>query len=198
MNTQVSCKYDPEAYLFEANGTLVCSVCGLVVDEQTISTEAEWRAFGDDGRQKSRVGQAENPLLSDYYNLGTSISMDTKSRDGYGSQIAKQFKRRSVDKAILNAFNGIEEMAARINLPGCVVYRAKFVFSKYYRNNLKGNIKIVNANIGASLFIACQLEQCARTIREISAITEASSGQISKAQKRICKYLKIQLDPGLL
>lgn len=196
---EIACEYHPEGYILEDSGTMVCSECGFVVVEQTISTEAEWRTFGDDSCgeiwQKSRVGQAENVFLSNDANLETSISMADMNRNNVSMYRSKAFKRRSVDKANLNASNVLDEMGSRIHLPQSVVFRAKFVFNRWYRNNLKGNINIIDANFGACLYIACHLEKCPRTILEICGITEASALQINRAQKRICKYLKIQLDP---
>lgn len=130
----------------EDSGSLVCYDCGLVVDVQLISIDAEWRIFGDESfaekEKKSRVGQSANPFLDD--NLGTSISMAGNWRNNsYGSNIPKAFKKRNVDRALLAAFNSIDDAGNRISLPDSVLHRAKYLYNQMYRNNkLKGNIII--------------------------------------------------------
>ena len=41
---------------------MICSKCGLVVGDRVIDVSSEWRTFSD-GKDNSRVGWAENPLV---------------------------------------------------------------------------------------------------------------------------------------
>lgn len=145
---EVGCKEHGDAHLIndEQSGDLVCVQCGVVVDERMMSEEAEWRNFEGDSMadkwSKSRAGDAGNPFLSDDANLGTVVKvMDTNRNESksFGSNIVKQFKRRSVDNALNHAFREINDMGDRINLPSSVTYAAKQLYTQLYHEiKLKG------------------------------------------------------------
>lgn len=197
LNNRVCCKYHPEGILIddESTASMICAECGLVVVEQMISEEAEWRNFADDSREegwaRSRVGAATNRFLSSEGNLQTYISATDKMGE-YGQTIIHTQKRRTVDKAITNAFRLIEEMSDRINLPQVVIERAQYLYHKVYESRrLKGNIVENDAKTTACLFLACHEENCPRTAKEIGAISEISARLINKAARQIRKELNL-------
>lgn len=197
LNNRVCCKYHPDAHLIddENSATMVCPECGLVVVDQMISEEAEWRNFADDSREeswsRSRVGAAANRFLSSAGNLETSITAIDKMGE-YGHALVQRQKRRNVDKAMRTAFRLIEEMSDRINLPQSVIERAQFLYHKVYENRrLKGNIVDNDSKTTACLYIACHEENCPRTLKEISAISEISARLINKSQRLIRKELNM-------
>lgn len=197
LNNRLCCKYHPDANLIddENSATMICPECGLVVVDQMISEEAEWRNFADDSREqnwsRSRVGAAANRFMSSAGNLETSITAIDKMSE-YGHTIVQRQKRRTVDKAMGNAFRLIEEMSDRINLPQSVIERAQFLYHKVYETRrLKGNVIDYDAKTTACLYIACHEENCPRTLKEISAISEISSRLINKTQRQIRKELNI-------
>lgn len=111
------CQRHGKKYLVEDHhtGELTCSRCGHVICDRMVVEDAEWRCFGDENISerwaKSRIGQAENPLLSDEGNLGTSIRFDDLQslNTTFGVNIHKQVKRRSVDKALIHAWLSVLE-----------------------------------------------------------------------------------------
>lgn len=198
METTSICKTHPDGDLVENEGYIVCCECGLVVENIVISDEAEWRNFGDDSladrHQKSRVGHAANPFMDD--NLGTSISAtDSKGKNTFASNITKQYARRTIDRALLHAFDAIENAGHRISLPMSVLDRAKGLYNAAYRKyQLKGTLLFTDAKVGACLYIACVKEQCPRTVLEICAITAVTKKELVRARAKMCKFLKIQLE----
>lgn len=197
LNNRVYCKYHPDANLIDDENTasMVCPECGLVVVDQMISEEAEWRNFADDSLEqnwsRSRVGAAANRFMSSEGNLQTSITaVDNMSE--YGHAIVQRQKRRNIDKAMRNAFRLIEEMSDRINLPQSVIDRAQYLYHKIYQNRrLKGNVIESDAKTTACLYIACHEENCPRTLKEVSAISEISARLINKTQRQIRKELNM-------
>lgn len=152
---KVGCKVHGDAHLINdvASGDLVCERCGVVVDERMVCEEAEWRNFEGDSMAdkwlKSRSGDAGNPFLSDDANLGTMVkTMDANRNESqsFASNIVKQFKRRSVDNALIHAFKEINDMGDRINLPSSVTDVAKQLYTQLYRQiKLKGKIISIDA-----------------------------------------------------
>lgn len=189
----VRCRYHPEENLIEDHhsGSIICPECGLVVVDRVISEENEWRNFEEDGINRSRVGRAENVLLSSITNLETSISQ-SPNMNAYGSEIFKRTQRRTIDRALLHAFGIISDMSDRINLPISVTHRAQVIYQQIYKTRkLKGNILATDPKPAACLYIACQQEDCPRTLKEISAISENSVHQINTVRHILQKQLNL-------
>lgn len=102
---------------------MVCSLCGLVVAERVVDVGSEWRTFANDANAKdmSRVGAAENPLFSGSdlsTMIGSTSYNDSRQLDEQGRPLYRN--RRNVsgsDRALINAFKEISQMAERLNLP---------------------------------------------------------------------------------
>lgn len=195
----VGCEKHATAYLItdQHSGDLLCSECGYVIQERIICDEAEWRDFNDDTKAekwaKSRVGGPENPFLTDDANLGTIIS-SVNARNNFSLDVAKHFKRRSVDNALKYAFKEIQEMSERINLTSSVIICAKKVYHDAYKKfDLKGVKRFLDAKVPAAIYIACRLQLCPRTSREITAISEIPRKEILNASNRIMKVLSLKL-----
>lgn len=194
-NNLIFCHYHPNENLIEDHqgGSLVCPQCGLCVIERIVSEEAEWRNFNDDEPSviRSRVGTSENALLSSAKNLETTVS-SVIGMSEYGKTIFKRYNKRSVDKALLASFRLIDDMADRINLPDVVAYRSKYIFRQIFTaRNYKGNILTDDAKPAACLYLACQQENCARTLKEISAVSDIDAKFINRARYKINQELKI-------
>lgn len=197
LNNKLCCKYHPDANLIDdqETATMICPECGIVVVEQMISEEAEWRNHADDSLEKNwsrnRVGGAANRFLSSETNLATSISAVDRMNE-YGQSIVQNQRSRNVDKAMMAAFRHIEEMSDRINLPQSVYEKAQYLYHKIYETRrLKGNVLDNDVKTAACLFIACHQENCPRTLKEIAAISDKSARLINKMQRKIMKELNI-------
>ena len=107
--SRVCCATHPDASLIEdyRAGDLVCPECGLVVGDRVIDVGTEWRTFSNEsgGDDPSRVGAAENNLLSN--DLSTGIGMATGAA-GLDAQGHSKYKNRktmsSADRALSTAF----------------------------------------------------------------------------------------------
>ena len=151
----VSCKFHPEAPLIEdyRAGDQICSECGLVVGDRVIDVGSEWRTFSSENgaEDRSRVGAAENNLLG-------SCDLSTIIGSVSGSSAIQYSNRRTVsssDRALVNAFRSIGNMADRINLTKTIVDRANNLFKMVHDGrNLKGRAN--DAIAAAVLYIACR------------------------------------------
>ncbi|KAE8610687.1 hypothetical protein XENTR_v10012202 [Xenopus tropicalis] len=167
---KVTCPNHPDALLVEdyRAGDMICSECGLVVGDRVIDVGSEWRTFSNDKAAKdpSRVGDAQNPLLSGG-DLTTMIGKGTgaASFDEFGNN--KYQNRRTMsssDRAMMNAFKEITNMADRINLPRNIVDRTNNLFKQVYeQKSLKGRSN--DAIASACLYIACRQEGVPRTFK---------------------------------
>lgn len=184
-------------------GTVVCSLCGVVVVEQIICGISEWRTFADDNQaeawQRSRVGGAANRFLSSGANLATTIQPaagQSSHGDSFNSSILRSIKRKSVDNGIYTGLKRLDEMADRIHLTQSVLEYAHYLYYKMYKKGqFKGIALATDAKVSACLYIACYHAQCPRTINEICGISENSHDSIERSIKRITKMLNLPVGP---
>ncbi|XP_054689827.1 transcription initiation factor IIB isoform X1 [Grus americana] len=196
---RVTCPNHPDSILVEdyRAGDMICSECGLVVGDRVIDVGSEWRTFSNDKATKdpSRVGDTQNPLLSDG-DLSTMIGKGTgaASFDEFGN--SKYQNRRTMsssDRAMMNAFKEITNMADRINLPRNIVDRTNNLFKQVYeQKSLKGRSN--DAIASACLYIACRQEGVPRTFKEICAVSRISKKEIGRCFKLILKALETSVD----
>lgn len=195
---EVCCPDHPEAQLIEDHraGDQICSDCGLVVGDRVIDVGSEWRTFSNEKANSDpcRVGGAENPLLNGS-DLSTIIGPGTGGQS-FNDSGAKYQNRRSMsssDRALINAFREIGNMADKINLPKTIVDRANILFKQVHDGkNLKGRSN--DAIASASLYIACRQEGVPRTFKEICAVSKISKKEIGRCFKLILKALETSVD----
>ena len=99
----------------------------------------------------------------------------------------------SSDRALVNAFKEISNMADRINLPRTIVDRANNLFKQVHDGkNLKGRAN--DAIASACLYIACRQEGVPRTFKEICAVSKISKKEIGRCFKLILKALETSVE----
>jgi transcription initiation factor TFIIB len=99
----------------------------------------------------------------------------------------------SSDRALVNAFKEISNMADRINLPRTIVDRANNLFKQVRDGkNLKGRSN--DAIASASLYIACRQEGVPRTFKEICAVSKISKKEIARCFKLILNVFDTSMD----
>lgn len=198
LHHQVFCPRHPDADLIEdyRAGDMVCPECGLVVGDRVVDVGSEWRTFSNDKDSKdmSRVGDAENSLLSGS-DLSTIIERPSGmmgNDSGFGN-LSNRRTMNNADRVLIGAFREISGMADRINLPKNIVDRANKLFKQVYESkSLKGRSN--DAISAACLYIACRQEGVPRTFKEICAISRISKKEIGRSFKLIVKNLETSVD----
>lgn len=196
---QLSCPNHPDAPLVEDYhaGDMICPQCGLVVGDRVIDVGSEWRTFSNDkdAKDSSRVGAAENELLSGG-DLSTMIGMGTSDAcfDENGRPLYKNRRQvNSSDRALLNAFREISQMSERLNLPKMIADRANTLFKQVHDGkSLKGRSN--DAIASACLYIACRQESVPRTFKEICGVSKVSKKEIARVFKLILKNLETSVE----
>ncbi|RWS32003.1 transcription initiation factor IIB-like isoform X1 [Leptotrombidium deliense] len=194
---KIACREHPDASLIEdyRAGDMICSQCGLVVGDRVVDVGSEWRTFSNDKNSSdpSRVGASENHLLNGS-DLSTIIARTAESANEDGSPKYQNRKNvSSSDRALLNAFKEISNMADRINLPKTIIDRANSLFKQVHDGKtLKGRSN--DAIASACLYIACRQEGVPRTFKEICAVSKVAKKEIGRCFKLILKALETSVD----
>ncbi|MFB6311125.1 MAG: transcription initiation factor IIB family protein, partial [Salinirussus sp.] len=117
----------------EEHGEVVCSDCGLVVEEDEIDPGPEWRAFDSSERDnKSRVGAPTTTMMHD---KGLSTNIGWQDKDAYGRALSSKQRqkmqrlrtwnerfrtRNSKERNLKQALGEIDRMASALGLPETV------------------------------------------------------------------------------
>ena len=152
--------------MFEENESIHFHKC--FIKNVSLYFLSEWRTFSNDkdSKDRSRVGDVENRLLS---NSGSDLStMIGPMGNGQMNEEYSKFNNRrqmnATDRALISSFREITSMADRLHLEARTVDKAKANFKEVYESrSLKGRSN--DAIAAACLYIACRQEQVPRTFK---------------------------------
>ena len=191
------CKVQTTLVEDHAQGDLICTECGLVVESRTIDECSEWRTFSDSdkaGGDPSRTVGATNNMLSGG-GLSTTIG---RNPDGTYNQTLTRLHNRegNPDKVLMAAFSQIGDMADRmamnqtIKSGACELYK---VVTSSHSTQGKSSV----AMFAACLYIACRQEGKTRTFKEICGAAVGSTvkeiGRCYRFIIRVCEGLDLQM-----
>ncbi|HLC45800.1 MAG TPA: TFIIB-type zinc ribbon-containing protein, partial [archaeon] len=83
-----SCKGNRLVHDYE-QGEIICSSCGVVIDEKMMDSRPEWRSFNDSSGNRSR---GEAALKYSVANRGFTTSIRRTSIDAKGNPLGTQAK----------------------------------------------------------------------------------------------------------
>ena len=197
--TQICPKCNTHTPIVEdhASGDLICTECGLVIEQRIIDECSEWRTFGDgdkNGADPSRTVGATNVMLTGG-GLSTTIG---RNPDGtYNSTLSRLHNRgMNPDKVLINAFHSIGEFADAMGMnrvvkdSACDLYR---MVTQAHSTLGKSNA----AMYAACLYIAARQEGMTRTFKEICGAAQGTTvkeiGRCYKFILKVCDGLNTQM-----
>ena len=191
------CKVQTTLVEDHAQGDLICTECGLVVESRTIDECSEWRTFSDSdkaGGDPSRTVGATNNMLSGG-GLSTTIG---RNPDGTFNQTLTRLHNRegNPDKVLMAAFSLIGDMADRMAMNQTIKSGACELF-KVVTSSHSTQGKSSVAMFAACLYIACRQEGKTRTFKEICGAAVGSTvkeiGRCYRFIIRVCEGLDLQM-----
>lgn len=195
MTSPAKCTYcNSSDIVFDSStGEYICCNCGLVLQRTNIDRSPEWRAFTEEERSEmERVGPPPTPIY-DVGGLSTKI-VPTKEREGDSQDPSKylrlaKWQDRSVQSSPLSRSLPkvqylINSVGLKLNCPQVVIERAIDVYRiAHSKGLLKG--RALEAEIAASLYMACKLLDNPRTLHEIAQAYGISKVSIAKAYREL-------------
>jgi transcription initiation factor TFIIB len=190
-----------------ARGELVCSKCGLVIDDDYIDTGAEWRSFSSEQREKrERTGAPMNPMLHD---KGLTTEISWKNRDASGGAIPaksraqlyrmRKWQRRirvnnATERNLVFALGELEKVAAHLSLPRYIREHA----ANIYRESIKKNLirgRSIESVVAAALYASCRENGVPRTLDEIADASNVHRKIIGRTYRFLMRELHMSLQP---
>ncbi|MBI2542662.1 MAG: transcription initiation factor IIB [Candidatus Aenigmarchaeota archaeon] len=185
-------------------GELVCSKCGLVMEEEMIDTGQEWRAF--DTEQMSRRARSGAPLTFTKHDKGLTTEIGkgvgelykvpTKKRAQY-YRLTKWHKRliKSKDRNLSFALSELQRIVSFLNLSHSVHER----IARYYEQAVnKGLVRgrSIESVIAALTYAVSREFGSPRTLDEIAESSGEDKREIGRTYRYISRELQIRILPA--
>ncbi|MBU5537131.1 MAG: transcription initiation factor IIB [Candidatus Aenigmatarchaeota archaeon] len=185
-------------------GELVCSRCGLVMEEEMIDTGQEWRAF--DTEQMSRRARAGAPLTFTKHDKGLTTEIGkgvgelykvpTKKRAQY-YRLTKWHKRliKSKDRNLSFALSELQRIVSFLNLSHSVHEK----IARYYEQAVnKGLVRgrSIESVIAALTYAVSREFGSPRTLDEIAEASGEDKREIGRTYRYISRELNIRILPA--
>jgi len=188
----------------EWTGEVVCSKCGLVILDETLSRSPEWRAFTlEEKKSRRRVGTPIDYSRFDK-GLSTIIRID---RNASGRPLSADTRRRiwrirrmhirsrtqaSDSRNLMQAMSELDRLSENLHISSFVQEMAAVI----YRKALKANLirgRSIAAVVAAALYAACRFTKMSRTLKEIAEASIRDKKEISRCYFLIVRGLKIRM-----
>ncbi|MBI4894461.1 MAG: transcription initiation factor IIB [Candidatus Aenigmarchaeota archaeon] len=185
-------------------GELVCSKCGLVMQQDIIDTGQEWRAF--DSEQMSRRARSGAPLTFTKHDkgltteigkgLGELYKVHARKRAQY-YRLTKWHKRliKSKDRNLSFALSELQRIVSFLNLPRPIHER----IARYYEEAVnKGLVRgrSIESVVAALTYAVSREFDSPRTLDEISEASGVEKREIGRTYRYIARELHVRILPA--
>ncbi|MBI3587673.1 transcription initiation factor IIB [Candidatus Micrarchaeota archaeon] len=186
-------------------GEIVCSNCGLVVEEDLVQEGPEWRAF--DAEQRASRARTGAPLKYMSPNKGLVTEIDQYNRDIRGGKIVpsqqaqlyrmrKWHKRASISNSIERnlaiALTELNRVASHLGLPESIRESGALLYRRCVEKGLIRGRQIESV-VSAVLYAICRQYGIPRTLDEIAAVAEIPKKEIGRTYRLITQELDLKV-----
>ncbi|KON29285.1 hypothetical protein AC480_03385, partial [miscellaneous Crenarchaeota group archaeon SMTZ1-55] len=186
------------------SGEIICSTCGLVLGDQRIDQEPEWRAYTPDERAaRVRVGSPTSLAQFDK-GLATTFqpSRDTQGRSLPTPERIRMTRLRkwqsrarthsSTQRNLSHALNDLTLLADALHIPEDVTENAALI----YRRALDQGVirgRSIPSIAAASLYAACRLTRTPRSLNTIVEATTRRRKEVSRCYRLLQRELALTM-----
>ncbi len=186
------------------NGEIVCSNCGLVIEEDQIDMGPEWRAFTSQERNsRQRTGLGMSYTLYDK-GLSTVFKGD---RDANGNRLKDETRikmdrlRRYDNRSKFDetwrrnlsiAMAELDRMTAALHLPKSIKEQAAILYRKALKMDLIRG-RSIDAFVAATIYAACRQNAVPRPLKEISKLSPREHGEIARTYRLLLKEMNLKM-----
>ena len=195
-----------KAVVYDAdNSEVVCSECGMVIQDNIESLSPEWRAYSnDDLDSKSRTGM---PTSLAFHDMGLSTFISYSNVDANGATISPEqlskvqrmrrwnkisSNNRSYHRNLKNAFAVLSVIKDKLSLSDALIEKSAYNYRKALdKHIIKG--RSIRALVVASVYAACRELNVPRTLDEIADTANTDSIFAGKCYRLLVRYMKLHL-----
>jgi transcription initiation factor TFIIB len=186
------------------SGEVVCSKCGLVIEDLMLEQKPEWRAFTpEETRAKARTG----PLTSlKQFDKGLSTTFQPY-KDTFGHALPMQERLKmmrlhkwnirasvhsSVERNLSQAMNELTHLSDKLHIPASVEENAALIYRKALAEGLIRG-RSIKGIAAAALYAACRLTRTPRSLKEVVEASTRSRKDISKCYRLLQRELEVNM-----
>ena len=186
-----------------ASGEIICGACGLVLIEKNEDSGIQLRARDmEELYAKSRTGPEASLAIHD---MGLSTNIGFSNRDASGNPLSagvkyafdrlrkwdSRSKSTSRNRTLMQAFNLLSSMKAKLAIPDIVIEEAAYIFRKALDMKLTKS-RGIPAIICASLYAACRESDIPRTLKDIAMVGNVKRKNLARAHKILVRNLDLR------
>ncbi len=209
METQMEC---PECGSLRhshdySRAEVVCSACGLVIEDRIADQGPDWRGFDND----DRMAREHNgpPTTYTIHDKGLSAMIDPRDYDAGGSPLRPEVRAQmnrlrkwdkrarvsgSVERNLSFSLSELDRVAGQLQLPRNVRESASLLYRKIVENGLTRGRSMESATASA-IYISCREFGIPRTLEEMADVTKYNKKEIGKSYRLIARDMGIHLPP---
>jgi len=189
-------------YYDDKQGEVICSGCGLVVEDKIVDTGQEMQGSFDGDEKKGRSGA---PLSEQKVNKGLATNVgnyaDISKLRGKGSMNWSRLGNwnirvsTSIERNLTNALAELRRVASFLNLPPVTRDEASRIYQYVLERGLVRG-RSMESVIAACIYSACRSYNIPRTLDEISNASDVERKEIGRTYRFIAKRMKIKSTPS--
>ncbi len=186
----------------EQRGEVICSDCGLVVEEKMVDTGQEMYGKSDSGEKKGRGGA---PLSIQKFDKGLTTNVgeisDIYKLEGGATRKFLRLKKwqervsTSIERNLRLAMAELRRVASFLNLPTVVRDEAARIYNFVLQRGLVRG-RSMESVIAACIYSACRSYDIPRTLDEISNASDVERKEIGRTYRFIIRKLGIKVTPS--
>ncbi len=185
-------------------GEVICKDCGLVVEEDLVDFDKEWREFDEETASKKR--RTGSPMSYTQFDQGLGTNVGDKG-DVYslssGKSKNKFFRLRKWQKRISTAIernlklalSELKRVSSFLNLPKSVSEEASRIYTLAVQKGLVRGRSMESVVAGA-VYAACRRHDVPRTLDELSEASEIEKKEVGRTYRFITRELGIKILPS--
>jgi len=205
-NDKSKCPRCSSTKLVEVSDTneTCCQGCGYVINEDSIDTTPEWRAFNDgSGTDKARAG---SPTTLAVHDQGLSTNISNTYKDATGKSLSSDMqhtmkrlrtwdarsKGNTIDKNLMAAFGELARIADKLVLSKATIEKAAYIYRKAVDAKLVRG-RSINALVAASAYAACRLLGTTRNLKDMEEAANIKRKDIARCYRLLLQNLDISV-----
>ncbi|MFL6525623.1 MAG: transcription initiation factor IIB family protein [Nitrososphaera sp.] len=183
---------------------IICDNCGRVSPDKAIESRAEWRTFDSENNSRQRVG---SPSSLAFHDMGLSTIIGKVNKDSAGRNLdasmnyrmqrlrtwdARTRAQAGGHRNLMQAFSELERLKDKLGLSDAIVQKTAYIYRKAQERRLVRG-RSVSSIIAAATYIACREMGAARTLRDLTEITNVTRKMLTRSYRLIVLELDIKV-----
>ncbi|MHA1145673.1 MAG: transcription initiation factor IIB [Candidatus Helarchaeota archaeon] len=180
-------------------GELICSNCGIVLEDHIIDNSRGVRSFSPEERNARDQHGSPSTLMLPDKGLSTQIDKKTpnnmKARERQKFERIRKWQNRMTwqQRNLSIATNEIRRLASQLDLPDNVSESAAKLYRKVYKKDLlKG--RSIKCMVAAAVYVACRQQQLPIPLSKIARFTLDKEKSIRHCLRIIQRELNIKVN----